>query len=122
MYKWIKGNSFNKIATMYSGNITLNVPCINLFDNVNWCIVGIDSSSKKVGIKCINKDDIAKKTFNEDTDNKVSIGKSFVRISNKSLINEISALLKEDASGKKFAVSYNAKDKMIEIDLNNPQK
>lgn len=122
MYKWVKGNSFNKIATMYSGNITLNVPCINLFDNVNWCIVGIDSSSKKVGIKCINKDDIAKKTFNEDTYNKVSIGKSFVRISNKSLINEISALLKEDASGKKFAVSYNAKDKMIEIDLNNPQK
>ena len=122
MYKWVKGNSFNKVATIYPGNITLNVPCINLFDNVNWCIVGIDSSSKKVGIKCINKDDIAKKTFNEDTYNKVSIGKSFVRISNKSLINEISALLKEDASGKKFAVSYNSKDKMIEIDLNNPQK
>lgn len=122
MYKWVKGNSFNKVATIYSGNITLNVPCISLFDNINWCVVGIDSSTKKVGIKCINKDDIAKKTFSEDTYNKVSIGKSFVRISNKSLIDEISALLKEEASGKKFAVSYNPKDKMIEIDLNSPQK
>lgn len=122
MYKWVKGNSFNKVATIYSGNITLNVPCISLFENVNWCIVGIDSATKKVGIKCINKDDIAKKTYNEDTYNKVSVGKSFVRISNKSLINEISALLKEDASGKKFAVSYNSKEKMIEIDLNNPQQ
>ncbi len=122
MYKWVKGNSFNKVATIYSGNITLNVPCISLFENVNWCIVGIDSATKKVGIKCINKDDIAKKTYNEDTYNKVSVGKSFVRISNKSLINEISALLKEEASGKKFAVSYNSKEKMIEIDLNNPQQ
>lgn len=122
MYKWVKGNSFNKVATIYSGNITLNVPCISLFENVNWCIVGIDSATKKVGIKCINKDDIAKKTYNEDTYNKVSVGKSFVRISNKSLINEISALLKEEASGQKFAVSYNPKEKMIEIDLNNPQK
>lgn len=122
MYKWVKGNSFNKVATIYSGNITLNVPCISLFDNINWCVVGIDSSAKKVGIKCINKDDIAKKTFTEDTYNKVSVGKSFVRISNKSLINEISALLKEEANGKKFAVSYNPKDKMIEIDLTSPQK
>ena len=122
MYKWVKGNSFNKVATIYSGNITLNVPCISLFENVNWCIVGIDSATKKVGIKCISKDDIAKKTYNEDTYNKVSVGKSFVRISNKSLINEISALLKEEASGKKFAVSYNSKEKMIEIDLNNPQQ
>ena len=118
MYKWVKGNSFNKIATMYSGNITLNVPCINLFDNVNWCIVGIDSSSKKVGIKCINKDDIAKKTFNEDTYNKVSIGKSFIRICNKSIIKEISKTTKKRAEGEKFAVSFNHKDKILEIDLN----
>ncbi len=122
MYKWVKGNSFNKVATIYSGNITLNVPCINLFEGVNWCIVGIDSSTKKVGIKCISKEDIAKKTFSEDTYNKVSIGKSFVRISNKSLINEISAILKEDATGKKFAVSYNPKEKIIEIDLHSPQQ
>lgn len=119
MYKWVKGNSFNKVATIYPGNITLNVPCINLFDGINWCIVGIDNSTKKVGIKCINKEDIAKKTYSEDTFNKVSIGKSFVRISNKSLINEISSILKEDINGKKFNVSYNSKDKIIEIDLND---
>ena len=43
----------------------------------------------------------------------------FVRISNKSLINEISSILKEDINGKKFNVSYNSKDKIIEIDLND---
>lgn len=120
MYKWVKGNSFNKIATIYPGNITLNVPCINLFDGINWCIVGIDASAKKIGIKCISKEDIAKKTYNEDTFNKVSTGKSFVRISNKSLINEISAITKGGVNGKKFNVSYNPKEKIIEIDLNNP--
>ena len=53
MYKWVKGNSFNKIATIYSGNITLNVPCIHLFDGAKWCVVGIDDEAKKVAIKVV---------------------------------------------------------------------
>ncbi|MBR0039028.1 MAG: hypothetical protein IJP71_03370 [Lachnospiraceae bacterium] len=120
MYKWVKGNSFNKVATVYAGNITLNVPCISLFENAKWCVVGIDYDSKKVGIKIVGKDELDKKTFSEDTMNKVSIGKSFIRICNKSIIKEISKATKKRAEGEKFSVNYNAKDKLLEIDLNSP--
>ncbi len=120
MYKWVKGNSFNKVATMYSGNITLNVPCISLFDGAKWCVVGIDYDNKKVGIKIISSEDVDKKSFSEDTINKVSIGKSFVRICNKSIIKEIAKATKKRAEGEKYAVSFNPKEKLIEIDLNSP--
>lgn len=120
MYKWVKGNSFNKIATIYAGNITLNVPCINLFDGAKWCVVGIDYDNKKVGIKIVSKEDIEKKTFPEDAMNKVSIGKSFIRICNKSIIKEIAKATKKRAEGEKFGVNYNSKEKLLEIDLNSP--
>lgn len=119
MYKWVKGNSFNKIATLYAGNITLNVPCIQLFQNAKWCLVGIDYEKKFVGIKVVTKEDIDKKNFPEDALNKISIGKSFVRICNKSIIKEIAKVIKKRADGEKFVVNYSEKEKMIEIDLNN---
>ncbi|MBO6134774.1 MAG: hypothetical protein J6O09_03270 [Lachnospiraceae bacterium] len=120
MYKWVKGNSFNKIATIYSGNITLNVPCINFFNGAKWCVIGIDNENKKVGIKVVNKDDIDKKIFPEDTINKVSTGKSFIRICNKSIIKEIAKTTKKHAEGEKFGVTFNQKEKLLEIDLNSP--
>lgn len=120
MYKWVKGNSFNKIATIYSGNITLNVPCINLFDGAKWCVVGIDDEAKRVAIKIVKNEDIEKKTYPDDSINKVSIGKSFVRICNKNIIKEINKTTKKRAEGEKFGVNYNSKEKMLEIDLNSP--
>ena len=120
MYKWVKGNSFNKIATIYAGNITLNVPCISLFEGAKWCVVGIDYDEKRVAIKVVSDDDIAKKTYPNDAINKVSIGKSFVRICNKNIIKEISKATKKRADGEKFGVNYNTKEKMLEIDLNSP--
>ena len=120
MYKWVKGNSFNKIATIYAGNITLNVPCINFFEGAKWCVVGIDYENKKVGIKIVSKEDIDKKVFPEDAINKVSIGKSFIRICNKSIIKEITKATKKKAEGEKFGVNYISKEKLLEIDLNTP--
>lgn len=120
MYKWVKGNSFNKIATLYAGNITLNVPCIEHFTGAKWCLVGIDESSKKVGIKIITKEDLEKKSFPDDAINKVSLGKSFVRICNKSIIKEISKITKKKAEGEKFVVNFIPKEKLLEIDLNSP--
>lgn len=119
MYKWVKGNSFNKIATLYAGSITLNVPCIALFEGAKWCLVGIDYEGKKVGIKIVSKEDLEKKSFPEDAMNKVSMGKSFVRICNKSIIKEITKVIKKRAEGEKFGVNFLPKEKLLEIDLNS---
>ena len=118
MYKWMLGNSFKKVATVYEGNITFNMSCISLFENAKWCMIGIDEQNKKVGIKIISVLDIKNRKVPQDNVNRISVGKSFIRISNKSIINEIENLLNESITNSKFSVGYNKKDEIIEINLN----
>lgn len=118
MYKWMTGNTFNKVATIYPGNITLNTPCIDFFDNAKWCAIGIDEKNKKVGIKILSLDDIKNKNFTEDKINKISIGKSFVRVSNKSVIKEIEKIINKKIECEKFEVNFNNRERILEIELN----
>lgn len=114
--KWIKGSNFTKIATIYQNNITLNTPCIKIAEKYKWCKIGIDTESNIVYIKMI--DDIKTET-NIELLNKISIGKTYVRITNKLLINEIYKLTKNNGKSEKYLVEYSKKDNQFIIDLNN---
>ena len=120
MYTWMQGNSFSQIATIYSGNITLNTPCIEFFEGVKWCVIGIDKDSKKVAIKPVTESETKENKFQLNTLNKVSIGKSYIRISNKNVVKEISKLVKKKSENEKYNIDYNEKEKLLVIDLNNP--
>ena len=115
----MNGNSFTKVATIAKNNITLNTHCIQYFENNTWCIVGIDATEKKVAIKAVSNDDIKKNKYSPTILNKVSIGKSYVRISNQSIVLEIDKILKNKSIGEKFLVSFDEKDFQLIIDLNN---
>ena len=118
MFVWLQGNSFTRVATIYSGNITLNTPCIKYFEGVRWCLIGIDRDEKKIAIKLVTEEEMKKKTYTPDVLNKVSIGKSYVRISNKNIVKEISKVMKKDkSSGEKFVIDYNEEEKQIIIDI-----
>ena len=119
MFVWMNGNSFTKVATIAKNNITLNTHCIQYFENNTWCIVGIDATEKKVAIKAVSNDDIKKNKYSPTILNKVSIGKSYVRISNQSIVLEIDKILKNKSIGEKFLVSFDEKDFQLIIDLNN---
>ena len=120
MFVWMNGNSFTKVATISKNNITLNTHCIQYFENNNWCIVGIDANEKKVAIKSVSNDEIKKNKYSPTILNKVSIGKSYVRISNQSIILEISKVLKNKCNGEKYLVSFDEKEFQLIIELNNP--
>lgn len=119
MFVWMKGNSFTKIATLNAGNITLNTSCQQYFSENNWCIIGIDNKEKKVAIKTVSNEDIKNNKYTPDILNKVSIGKSYVRISNMRIMQEISNLLKIKLNKQKFFVYYDDKDHQLIIDLKN---
>ena len=119
MFVWMQGNSFTRIATIYPGNITLNTPCLRYFNGVKWCLIGIDRTDKKIAIKLASNEDLNKNKFMPEVLNKVSAGKSYVRISNKNIISEISKMLGKKCNGDKFIVSFDDKENQIIIDLNN---
>lgn len=116
-FVWMQGNSFTKIATLYDGNITLNTPCIKFFEKIRWCLIGINRTEKSVAIKLVTNEELNANKYIPEVLNRVSVGKSYVRISNKNIIQEISKILNKKCEGEKYIIEYEDKDKQIIIDL-----
>lgn len=119
MFKWMTGNSYSNIVTLYSNNFTLNSVACQYFQDIRWCLIGIDAQSKKIAIKPVTAREIDLHLVALEHLNKVSIGKGYGRISNKHIIDEISLLLETECNGLKFLASYDEKEKMLIIDLNH---
>lgn len=116
-YVWMQGNSFTKIATIYQGNITLNTSCFDIFNGINWCLVGIDRENKKVAIKLVTEEERQKNKYIPEVLNHISLGKSYIRISNKNIVNEISNILNKEMRGNKFLVDFEQSSNQVIIDL-----
>lgn len=114
--EWINGSNFTKIATIYDNNITLNNSCIKLVENYKWCKLGIDKKIKKIYIKLIK--DISQEK-NIEQSNRISIGKTYVRITNKAFINKINEIMNINNKNNKFIIDYDNTEKQFLIDLNN---
>lgn len=113
----MKGNAFAQIATIYNANITLNTACIPLFENIKWCVIGVDEDAKQVAIKVVTDEEFAKHIYPPEILNKVSLGKSYVRISNKSAVKEISKIVNKKCDGEKFLMDQDKKTNDLIIDL-----
>ena len=119
MYEWVKGNAYQLNVTLYDSNITLNSYAASYFTDIRWVMIGIDSENKKVAIKAVPKKEIDLHLISLDQLHKRSIGKGYGRISNQSVMNEIRELLKTDINGVKFQATYNEKEMLLEINLQN---
>lgn len=120
MFEWTKGSAYTMICTLYGTNITLNNTAASYFEDIKWCLIGIDHESKKIAIKPVTKREIDLKIVDLQHLHKVSIGKGYGRISNKALMDEISKLLQKQLNGDKFTTNYDEHDKMLVVDLNSP--
>lgn len=119
MYKWMTGNSYSNIVTLYSNNFTLNSVACQYFQDIRWCLIGIDEASRKVAIKPVSAREIDLHLVQLEHLNKVSMGKGYARISNKHIIDEISTLIETECNGLKFVAQFDEKEKMLIVDLNH---
>ena len=119
MFEWSKGNAFLKVVTIYNNNFTLNNCAMQQFKDCKWCMIGIDRTNKQIAIKPISKQQIDLNIYPLENLHKIFIGKGYSRISNKTMINEISKLINQECNGQKFACEYDEHEDMLIIDLNN---
>ena len=117
MFEWTLGNAYNIVITLYPNNITLNSFAGSYFNDVRYCILGLDCENYQLAIKPISKNEIETKAIKIENLHKVSIGKGYARISNKNIINDISSLLNLEIISQKFSGTYNERENMLIIDL-----
>ncbi len=118
MYQWITGNAHALIVTLNDNNITLNQNAASYFNDVRYCLIGIDPKTLKVAIKPVSKADIESNRVVLDQLHKISLGKGYAKISNKAVCDYLASLIHKPLHGIKLMAHFNDVEKMLEFDLN----
>ena len=119
MFQWIKGNAYTMIATLNDTAITLNNSAAAYFADIRWCLVGLDDENKLMAINPVTKNEYDLHLYPMEDLHKISVGTGYARVSNKALMTSISALIGLPLDGLKYLASWDEKEKMLVIDLNN---
>ena len=111
-FEWSTNDIAKKTVTIYSTNLTLNKAACRHFEDVNYVLLGLDRKNNLLGIKPVQKQEIDTQIYPEDQLHRISIGKSYGRISNKTFIRELSQIYRLDLSDNKY-YKYDARFDVI---------
>lgn len=111
-FEWSTNDIAKKTVTIYSSNLTLNKAACRHFEDVNYVLLGLDRKNNLLGIRPVQKQEVDNQIYPDDQLHRISIGKSYGRISNKAFISELSKTYKLDLSDNK-CYKYDAKFDVI---------
>ena len=111
-FEWSTNDIAKKTVTIYSTNLTLNKAACRHFEEVDFVLLGIDRNKNVLWIKPVGKKEINDALYPEDQLHRISIGKSYGRISNKNFISELSKEYNLDLDNNN-CVKYTAKFDVI---------
>ena len=115
---WAKSEVANMSATLYETNITLNKAACSYFEEYRFVLLGHDQDLKQLAIKPISKEDYDLNIYPRSQIHKISLGKSYGRISNKPFMKMLSTLFELDyQNGIKYDASYDEEQDMMIIQL-----
>ncbi len=119
MYEWLTGNAHTLVVTLYNTNITLNNSAAAYFNDVRYATIGINRNIKQFVIRPVTKREVELKIVPLEHLHKVSIGKGYARISNKTVCDELASILNEPLNGQKFIAKFDDKEKLLVIKLSD---
>ena len=108
-FTWTTNEIASQTLTIYESNITLNKAACVHFEDVNYVLLGLDIDKKQLGIKPVTKEDINNNIYPKSQLHRISLGKSYGRISNKSFIESLAKefnLNFEKEQSFKYKVSF----------------
>lgn len=117
MFEWVKGNVYTMILTLYPNNITLNSSAASYFQDVRWVMIGIDKKNARLGICPVTKREMDLNLVQLSQLHKISVGKGYARISNKMIIEELSAIIEQPIDGLKINAIFDESENMLVANL-----
>lgn len=116
---WFNEKPKDCIVTVAAGNITLNKPATNFFENAYSVMLGIDKDQKLVVIKPLHKAEAIKHDIPESNKYRITVRSSYSRIANKAFIEEVGTLMNVDfnETTKKYKANWQSKDLLLLVDL-----
>ena len=119
-FVWSTSEVNKKTVTIYSTNLTLNKAACRHFENVGYVLLGLDEKNNLLGIKPVSKQELDNGIYPEDQLHRISIGKSYGRVSNKSFISTLAKLYQLDLSNnqcKKYDATFDVLHSILLVEL-----
>ena len=120
MYEWVRNETRNPSATLYSTNITLNRSAVDCLDNPWHVMLGIDRQAMQIAIRPVSQEEVEEGLVLSDELYKITVGRSYGRIANRnfcSLVNDVFQLNLSVETGRKYPVSFNQRDRILIIEV-----
>lgn len=118
-FNWSTSESNRKAITITESSITLNTNASKHFQNVSYVLLGVNSENK-LGIKPVDKEALNGNYYPKEQLHHLSVGKSYMRISNKSFIKELNDKFNlglESAKSLKLSAHYDVVHQILLVNL-----
>ena len=119
-FVWSTNEISKKTVTIYSTNLTLNTAACKHFENVQYVLLGVDKENNLLGIKPVDKTAIDEGIYPSDQLHRISIGKSYGRVSNKNFIENLAReyhLDLSDKQGLKYPANFDVVHQILTVNL-----
>lgn len=116
---WFNEKPKDCIVTIAAGNITLNKPATNFFENAYSVMLGIEKNQKLIVLKPLSKAEAVRHDIPESNKYKITVRSSYSRIANKAFIDEVGNLIDANFNldTKKYKAYWQSKDQVLLVDL-----
>ena len=114
--EWLSNQSNSGVITVYENNITLNKQATDCLKDAFCVVVGINRETNELVIKSLTKEEVDQQDVSKDSIRKLSIKKSYSRITGKTMIDEIARTLGFDfmqSPAYKMSAKWNNRYKML---------
>ncbi|MGX8679837.1 MAG: hypothetical protein ACSW8B_00435 [bacterium] len=118
-FVWGTNDMAVPIISIYANNITLNKVACKPFEEVRYVMLGIDQEHHYIGIKPVDKSAIENNLYPQSQLHKITLGKSYGRVTSKSFIQSLIDLIPLDFNKKncyKFEATYDVIHAILLID------
>ncbi|WP_249029559.1 hypothetical protein [Tannockella kyphosi] len=106
-FEWSPNDIAKEIVTVSNNTITLNTAACRHFENVQYVLLGLDSEKHLLGIKPVAKEQLDANYYPREQLHRISIGKSYGRITNKVFLEQVATVGNVDLGDNQ--VKYSAK-------------
>ena len=116
-FVWSTNEISKKTVTIYSTNLTLNTAACK---HVQYVLLGVDKENNLLGIKPVDKTAIDEGIYPSDQLHRISIGKSYGRVSNKNFIENLAReyhLDLSDKQGLKYPANFDVVHQILTVNL-----
>lgn len=122
---WFTNQNNSGVITVYSNNITLNKQATDYLKDSFCVIVGVNRESNELVIKGLSKEEVEQQDISKDSIKKLSVKKSYSRITGKSLVDEVSKVYDfnfNECPAYKLSAKWNNRYKMLIATYENEVK